>query len=406
MRGIDVAKWNGDIDWNLVKADGVQFAVLKVINKQNKIEDAFELNYKGASGVGIPVDVYNYLYTTTENDAVRTAYKVVEIIKGKEIDTVWADVEDGVLKNLGVGLVRIINAYKGVIEKAGYNFGVYTGLSFYNTYIKPYAAQINCPFWIARYYKNYTPMDFNEVPSESKKPIILHRLWGWQYTSSGIVDGISGSVDLDIVYNEEPRRYTLKKGSKGDCVSFLQQLLNSLGYDCGKVDGSFGTNTKAAVEQFQRVNGLAIDGVVGVCTWDKLEKNPVPNTTKTYSLKKDGNVQISANFKVKEFACNDGSDVVIIAQELVEVLQRIRTHFGKAVTINSAYRTPDYNKKVGGAASSQHLYGTAADIRIVGVAPKDVAAYAESLLFNTGGIGIYNNFVHVDVRKNKSRWNG
>lgn len=125
-----------------------------------------------------------------------------------------------------------------------------------------------------------------------------------------------------------------------------------------------------------------------------------------YSKSKDGNTKLSANFKVKEFACKDGSDPIFISPELVEILQKIRDHFKKPVNINSAYRTPAYNKKVDGATYSQHLYGTAADISISGVSPKTVAAYAETLLPNTGGIGIYGTFTHVDVRKVKSRWNG
>ena len=125
-----------------------------------------------------------------------------------------------------------------------------------------------------------------------------------------------------------------------------------------------------------------------------------------YSKSKDGNKNLSANFKVKEFACKDGSDPIFISQELVEVLQKIRTHFGKPVTINSAYRTPTHNKREGGATYSQHLYGTAADIVVSGVQPKEVAKYAETLLSGTGGIGIYGGFTHVDVREEKSRWNG
>ena len=127
---------------------------------------------------------------------------------------------------------------------------------------------------------------------------------------------------------------------------------------------------------------------------------------RAYSKAKDGAKKITANFKVREFACSDGSDVIFISQELVEVLQKIRSHFKAAVTINSGYRTPAHNKKVGGAAYSQHLYGTAADITVKGVKPRDVAAYAETLLPNTGGIGIYGTFTHIDVRKVKSRWNG
>lgn len=127
---------------------------------------------------------------------------------------------------------------------------------------------------------------------------------------------------------------------------------------------------------------------------------------KAYSKAKNGNTKLSANFKVREFACNDGSDPIFISSELVEVLQKIRYHFGKPVNINSGFRTASYNKKVGGATYSQHLYGTAADIRISGVSPKNIAAYAETLLPNKGGIGIYRDFVHIDVRDVKSRWNG
>ena len=127
---------------------------------------------------------------------------------------------------------------------------------------------------------------------------------------------------------------------------------------------------------------------------------------KAYSRAKEGNVKLSPNFKVSEFRCKDNSDVIFIAPALVDILQAIRNHYGKAVNINSAYRTPTYNKKVGGATYSQHLYGTAADIRINGVKPKDLAAYIETLMPNYGGIGIYPTFVHVDIRKVKSRWNG
>lgn len=125
-----------------------------------------------------------------------------------------------------------------------------------------------------------------------------------------------------------------------------------------------------------------------------------------YSKQKDGKLQLSKNFKVKEFACKDGSDPIFVDSELVEVLQEIRDHFGKAVTINSAFRTATYNKKVGGATYSQHLYGKAADIKISGVAPKKVAEFAETLLPNKGGIGIYSTFTHIDVRAVKSRWKG
>ena len=125
-----------------------------------------------------------------------------------------------------------------------------------------------------------------------------------------------------------------------------------------------------------------------------------------WSKSKNGAVTLSANFRVSEFACMDGSDTVFISPGLVTVLQKIRDHFEKPVIINSAYRNDAYNKEVGGADYSQHKYGTAADIHISGVSPATIAAYVETIMPNMGGIGIYSSFVHVDVRAARARWNG
>ena len=127
---------------------------------------------------------------------------------------------------------------------------------------------------------------------------------------------------------------------------------------------------------------------------------------RAYSRAKDGGVSLSPHFKVWEFACHDGSDTVFVSPALVEVLEKIRVHFGKPVIISSGYRTESHNAKNGGAAYSQHKYGLAADIQISGVRPTDIAAYAETLLGQKGGIGVYPRFCHVDVRTEKSRWQG
>ena len=200
-KGIDVAKWNGTIDWAKVRKAGIEFAVLKVIDKSNKTEESFIRNYAGATAQGLPVDVYNYLYTTTESSASAAAKAVVNTLAGRRVGKVWADVEDECLKNKGIQLIRIINTYKAVIEAAGYEFGVYTGLAFYNSYIKPYREYIDCEFWIAR-YPSTKDMDITTMPVASKKPSISHNLWGWQYSSRGKVPGINGYADLDICYVE------------------------------------------------------------------------------------------------------------------------------------------------------------------------------------------------------------
>ena len=125
-----------------------------------------------------------------------------------------------------------------------------------------------------------------------------------------------------------------------------------------------------------------------------------------YSYAKDGTKFLSKNFRVREFRCKDDTDPIFIDSDLVDILQNVRDHFGKAVTITSAFRTASHNKKVGGATYSQHLYGKAADIKVSGVAASVVADFAETLMPSTGGIGRYSTFTHVDVRKVKSRWNG
>ncbi|NLF80409.1 MAG: DUF882 domain-containing protein, partial [Clostridia bacterium] len=87
----------------------------------------------------------------------------------------------------------------------------------------------------------------------------------------------------------------------------------------------------------------------------------------TYSRARDGGQALSKNFTVREFACADGSDKILIDSELVLLLQKIRDHFHRPLLITSAYRSPAYNKKIGGASNSYHLKGMAADHYISGV---------------------------------------
>lgn len=197
-KGIDVSSYQGTIDWKKVKGDGIDFAILKVIRKDLNPDKQFESNWQGCEAVGMPIlAVYNYSYATTESKGKTDAQAVLRILNGRKV-RVCLDVEDACQKNLGKRLIDIINAYAEVITDAGLEFMVYTGLSFYNTYIRPYGG-VSFPLWIARYGDN------NGEINEVYKPSVAGMV-GWQYTSRAKVAGISGNVDMNIWYEElEPK---------------------------------------------------------------------------------------------------------------------------------------------------------------------------------------------------------
>ena len=123
----------------------------------------------------------------------------------------------------------------------------------------------------------------------------------------------------------------------------------------------------------------------------------------------------SDHFNNGEFACHCKKspdcfkDTIVTHPKLVELLDKVREHFGKPVTINSSIRCPEHNKAVGGASKSEHMTGEAADIVVQGIKPSEVHKYINDNFSDwNGGIGLgsYNSFTHVDVRGHTSRWNG
>ena len=121
----------------------------------------------------------------------------------------------------------------------------------------------------------------------------------------------------------------------------------------------------------------------------------------SYILNTDGNVQIAKHFKVKEFACKDGSQIVFIDRYLVSILDILRNQIGKPIIITSGYRTPEWNKKCNGAKYSYHMRGMAADIRVNGMSAKELANKLNEVIPDGCGIIEYNNWVHFDVRSGK-----
>ena len=121
---------------------------------------------------------------------------------------------------------------------------------------------------------------------------------------------------------------------------------------------------------------------------------------------------MTKNFSKEEFDCNDGSEMPInIYHNMVKVanqLQILRNHLGKPIQINSAWRSEEYNASVGGVKDSQHIMGRAADIVVRDLNPIEVYNTIEKLIMNgeilQGGLGLYDTFVHYDIRGERARW--
>lgn len=116
---------------------------------------------------------------------------------------------------------------------------------------------------------------------------------------------------------------------------------------------------------------------------------------------------LSANFSRSEFQCKCGCKKFNITPALIKGLQELRDYLGMPIIVNSGTRCPEHNAAVGGTRNSYHVKGYAADIRVDGLTPKELARAAEQVkVFRYGGIGLYDTFIHVDVRGHKARWRG
>lgn len=273
--GIDCAQWQGVIDWEKVKKDGVKFAILKVTQKNNTVEKAFERNYAGCAKQGIPVGVYRYVYAKTAAAATAEAKAIVSVLKGRKAPCgVWLDMEDKSLRKLGKSaLTAVIAAERKVLEAAGYQVGVYCSQDWYEHVLD--VDKLDMPFWMARYGTNNG--------RQKTKPCVKrrHTLWGWQYSSVGRVSGISGSVDVNVAY-QAPGTVTggaaasdlLRKGDRGEAVKLLQQRLTICGWNL-TADGIWGAKTDSAVRAYQYKAGLTVDGIVGPKTQTKLIQDAI-----------------------------------------------------------------------------------------------------------------------------------
>lgn len=321
IKGIDVSKHNGSINWNKVKNDGIKFVIIRAGYGSSTIDEKFEEYIKGAIKEGIDIGIYWFSYAINEEKARLEALKCMEVIKpykDKINYPVFYDFEyDSInyAKKQGISINKtkataFAYAFLKEINKGGYIPGLYTNIDFSNNYFSKDIQQ-EYDLWIAQYNSRCTYDGYHVM---------------WQYSESGKIAGIYGNVDLDYCYKEYKNnnanrdttnntdapegingckilvnslQKSLNKSYKSNLVEngifddktksvvkknplsikkqnkklehtkWLQQALKDLGYNI-VVDGYFGKNTKSTVEEYQKNKNLQVDGIAGIKTHESI----------------------------------------------------------------------------------------------------------------------------------------
>ena len=190
-KGIDVSSWQGKPDWKKVKKSGIEFAILR-IHQKNGPDTSFEHNYKGCKANAIPIGGYKYSYALTPAQALEEAEDTLSVLAGRGLDfPVFYDLEWNSQRKLGSeSIEKIAETFLNRIKKAGYKVGVYCNMDWYQKVLTEKLRKYD--LWIARY-----PADDNGTIQERLRPDIGV---GWQYSSKGKVSGITGNVDMNVFY--------------------------------------------------------------------------------------------------------------------------------------------------------------------------------------------------------------
>lgn len=192
-KGIDVSHYQGNIDWSKVK-ENIDFAILRLgwigDNNNHKLDTKFETYYKACKSADIPIGIYVYNYCDSDKAAKSGAEWVVNQLKDKSIDLpIYIDMEDSSIESLGkVKLTNICITFNTVIENAGYSAGVYASLDWYTNCLNRDTIKEKYTTWIAHY-------GVSKDKYEGQYDML-------QYSSTGTLSGISGHVDMNIMYRD------------------------------------------------------------------------------------------------------------------------------------------------------------------------------------------------------------
>lgn len=192
-QGIDVSQWQGNINFNLVKASGINFVMIRAGYGRyaNQKDPYFEQNYKRAKAAGLNVGAYWYSYALNEAQATEEAKVFCEVIKGKTFEyPVAFDIEDKTQSGLSPATIgKIVTAFCSYMEKQGYFVSLYSYASFLNNKV-PAAVRNKYDIWVAHF--------------DVMTPSYSGSYGMWQNSSTYKVRGIGGNVDHDYSYKNYP----------------------------------------------------------------------------------------------------------------------------------------------------------------------------------------------------------
>lgn len=192
IKGIDVSKWQGNINWEKVKPN-IDFAILRCGfgGDVTKYDDTFYKKYVAeCERLNIPYAVYLYSYAKNESQIDSEVAHALRLVKGLKPFCIYIDMEDGSIAGLGKTILTALSKrFCEAVKAKGYNAGVYSNQNWFQNYLDVVSLRnAGCSIWCAKYSNN--------------KPNIAAEYDIWQYSSTGSVDGINGNVDMNYMYND------------------------------------------------------------------------------------------------------------------------------------------------------------------------------------------------------------
>lgn len=252
IKCIDVSEWQGDVDFEKVKAQGVSCVVLRAGFGRNSAQkdSMFEKNYTEAKKAGLNVGAYWYSYADSVEDANREAKACISVLGNKEFELpVFYDMEDNSQSDLGKEtLTKMARTFMALLLTEGYRVGVYANANWFENYLDYKTLYGTYYIWLAQY---------NDVPEFECDM--------WQYTSSGKIDGISGNVDMNIIYNPKLVKAVQKPEEKHEenfetallqSILMISQRLGVISQSISPIDNKKGRMTKAAILQMKKALSL------------------------------------------------------------------------------------------------------------------------------------------------------